>query len=83
MAGASIGLITLVGIVLPFWIARIEPFLVNVLVALAAGTFIYLGATLLIPLSEAGKSRNITFLVALGCVVFFLSNWLAREFLGH
>jgi zinc transporter ZupT len=82
MAGASLGLITLVGIALPFWLGAISSALTDVLLALATGTFIYLGATLLVPLSEAGKSRSITLLVALGFVVFYFSSQLFALFLG-
>ena len=78
MAGASLGLITLVGIVLPFWAGKVSSFWSDSLLALAAGSFIYLGATLLVPLSEAGKSRWITLLVLLGFGFSSLSNWLVR-----
>lgn len=82
LAGVSLGLITLVGIALPFWAGGISSFVTDALLALAAGTFIYLGATLLVPLSEAAKSRWITLLVFLGFIVFFLSNWLVGHLLG-
>lgn len=82
LAGVSLGVITLAGIALPFWLGAIDVFYSDVLLALAAGTFVYLGATLLVPLSEAGKSRSITLLVALGFAVFALSNWFVRLFLG-
>ncbi|MGH7824796.1 MAG: ZIP family metal transporter, partial [Candidatus Binatia bacterium] len=65
-AGGSLGIVTLVGITLPFWLQETSRFFTDALLALAAGTFIYLGATLLVPLSEAGKSRWITLLVVLG-----------------
>lgn len=80
MAGGSLGFITLVGIAIPFWLGKVNPFLADALLALTAGTFIYLGATLLVPLSEAGKSRWITILVALGFVAFFFGNWFIRFF---
>lgn len=82
LAGVSLGMITLVGIALPFWLGAINSFFSDVLLALAAGTFVYLGATLLVPLSEAGKSRWITLLVVLGFAVFFLSSQLVTLFLG-
>jgi zinc transporter ZupT len=75
MAGGSLGFITLVGIAIPFWLGKVSPFLTDALLSLTAGTFIYLGATLLVPLSEAGKSRWITILVALGFVVFSIGDW--------
>jgi ZIP family zinc transporter/zinc and cadmium transporter len=81
LAGASLGIITLFGIALPFWLGEISAAVTDALLALAAGTFIYLGATLLVPLSEAGKSRSIPLLVILGFVAFFLSNWLVGLFL--
>lgn len=82
MAGLSIGLVTLVGIAVPFWLGEISDVLTDSLLAVATGTFIYLGATLLIPLSEAGKSRAITFSVVVGFAVFFVSQWLVGLFLN-
>jgi zinc transporter ZupT len=81
LAGVSLGLITLVGIALPFQLGQINPFAADALLALASGTFIYLGATLLVPLSEAGKSRLIPFLVVLGFIVFVISNSLVDRFM--
>ena len=78
-AGGSLGVITLVGIVLPFWVQGIDRSFSDALLALATGTFIYLGATLLVPLSEAGKSRSITLLVVLGFVAF----WATSRLVGH
>ncbi|MGH7834631.1 MAG: ZIP family metal transporter [Candidatus Binatia bacterium] len=75
-AGGSLGVITLVGIVLPFWVQGIDPSFSDALLALATGTFVYLGATLLVPLSEAGKSRSITLLVVLGFVAFWATSRL-------
>lgn len=77
-AGGSIGMITLLGIVLPFWFQQMNPHIAEILLALASGTFVYLGATLLVPLSEAGKSRPITLLVLLGFVAFYISQRLVR-----
>jgi zinc transporter ZupT len=75
-AGASLGIITLVGIAVPFWLGEISGFATDALLAISGGTFIYLGATLLVPLCEAGKSRAIPFVVVLGFGAFFLSDWL-------
>lgn len=82
MAGGSLGVITLAGIAVPFWLGAVSSSFTDTLLALAAGTFIYLGATLLIPLSEAGKARWITLLVFVGFVAFFASEWLVELFLG-
>jgi zinc transporter ZupT len=79
-AGTMIGLITLVGIALPFWIGGVSSFLGDVLLALATGTFIYVGATILIPLSEGGRSRWATFSVVLGFAIFAATAWLTGLF---
>lgn len=79
-AGGSLGLVTLLGIILPFWAWQVEPYFADVLLALAAGSFIYVGATLLVPLSEAGRSRWITLLVVLGFVIFFATSHAVEHF---
>ena len=79
-AGATIGLITLVGIALPFWVGGVSSFLGDALLALATGTFIYVGATILIPLSEGGRSRWVTFSVVLGFATFAATARLAGLF---
>jgi zinc transporter ZupT len=75
-AGGSLGIITLIGIALPFWVQASDSFFSDALLALATGTFVYLGATLLVPLSEAGRSRSIPLLVVLGFVAFWATNRL-------
>ena len=82
MAGGSLGVITLAGIAVPFWFGAVSSSLTDALLAVAAGTFIYLGATLLIPLSEAGRARWITLLVFVGFAAFFASKRLVELFLG-
>lgn len=81
LAGGSLGIVTLIGIVLPYWVYAFSPFVSDALLALAAGTFIYVGATLLVPLSEAGKSRWITLMVVIGFVVFLISDRALKLFL--
>jgi zinc transporter ZupT len=79
-AGGSLGLVTMIGIVLPFWAWELEPFFADVLLAFAAGNFIYVGATLLVPLSESGKSRWITLLVVLGFGLFYGTSRMVEWF---
>lgn len=79
-AGASLGFVTIIGIVLPFWAGELNPFFADMLLAFAAGNFIYVGATLLVPLSESGKSRSITLLVVLGFAIFYGSSRLVKSF---
>ena len=76
VAGAAIGVTTLVGIAIPFAVGEVSPFLRDASLALATGTFIYVGATILIPLSEASRSRWVTLSVGLGFGLFALTTWL-------
>jgi zinc transporter ZupT len=82
-AGASIGLITVVAILLSFWVSGMSPFLSSIFLALATGTFLYVGTTILIPLSEAGRSRWAILSVVLGFGGFVLTAWAAGRFLGE
>jgi ZIP family zinc transporter/zinc and cadmium transporter len=79
MAGVSIGLITLLGIAIPFWIGDISGTAVNVLLALATGTFIYLGASILVPAAETGGRRWDFLFVAFGFGLFYATS----RILGH
>ena len=80
VAGGSLGVVTIIGIVLPFWARELKPDFADALLAFAAGNFIYVGATLLVPLSESGKSRWITLLVVLGFAIFYVSSRLVESF---
>ncbi len=79
LAGLSIGVITLVGIVIPFLLEEISDTLTDTFLALATGTFIYLGATILIPAAETGRYRWAFALVGLGFAVFFGSAELVER----
>lgn len=80
VAGGSLGVVTIIGIILPFWARELKPSFADALLAFAAGNFIYVGATLLVPLSESGKSRWITLLVVLGFAIFYVSSRLVESF---
>ena len=81
LSGVSIGLITLVGIAIPFLVGGVNSFTTDVFLALATGTFIYLGASILIPAAETGGYRWTFLYVALGFGVFYLSAQLVGMFL--
>lgn len=72
LAGVSIGVITLVGIVVPFLFSGFDSTLTTVFLALSAGSFIYVAATDLIP-AAAGGSRHAYLYVLLGAVAFSVS----------
>ena len=74
LAGLSLGLITLVGIVIPFWVGSISAFAADAFLAIAAGSFIYIGASILIPSVETSGSRLALFMVGLGFAGFFLTS---------
>ena len=81
LAGASIGLITLLGIATPFLVGEVSAFATHALLALATGTFVYIGASILIPMIETGGSRLSFLYVALGFLVFFGSSELLGLFI--
>ena len=82
MAGVSIGVVTLIGIAIPFLIDGVSDTLTNVFVALATGTFIYLGASILIPAAETGGYRWAFIYVGVGFGGFYLSARIVDSLLG-
>lgn len=82
LAGVSIGLITLVGIAIPIIVGWLSIFATHALLALATGTFVYIGASILIPMVETGGSRISFLYVGLGFIAFFGSSELIGLFLG-
>ena len=80
-AGLSIGVVTLVGISIPFMVGDVGDTSTEVLLALAAGTFIYLGASILIPAAETGGYRWAFLYVGVGFAAFYGSSELVGSFL--
>lgn len=70
LAGLSIGLVTLVGILIPFAIGEVNESAASMLLGVAGGTFIYIGASILIPTAETGRYRWSFVYVALGFAMF-------------
>ncbi len=70
LAGLAIGVVTVVGILIPFAVGGVSEPLTSNLLGIAAGTFIYLGASILIPTAETGRYRWSFVYVALGFGVF-------------
>ena len=81
-AGISIGIVTLVGIAIPFLLGGVSDSFTGVFLSLATGTFIYLGASILIPVAETGRYRWAFVYVALGFVVFYLTSELIGSLIG-
>ena len=79
LAGLSIGVITLIGIAVPFLVEDLSESLTGVFLGLAAGTFIYLGASILIPTAETGRYRWSFVYVGLG----FGAYWGTAEVAGR
>lgn len=78
LGGVSLGLITLPGIVIPFWLGQFNPSITTALLALSAGTFIYMGASILIPVVETGRVKRGFLYVVLGFAVFYAGSALAK-----
>ena len=72
LAGVSIGLVTLVGIVVPFLVGNVREEVAQVFLALSAGSFIYIAATDLIPAAAGGPGR-FPFLYVIGGMAVFLA----------
>ena len=70
LAGLSIGLVTLVGILIPFAVGEVNESAASMLLGIAGGTFIYIGASILIPTAETGRYRWSFIYVALGFAAF-------------
>jgi len=81
LAGASIGVITVVGILVPFLLGDISPAASSHFLALAAGSFIYIAATDLIPAAMGRESKAVFILVPLGFGAFYGSNRLLGLFI--
>ncbi len=81
LSGVSIGVVTLVGIAVPFLVGGVSSVITGVFLAMATGSFIYLGASILIPAAETGGFRWSFLFVALGFFAFYGSSELVGLFL--
>ena len=75
LAGASIGIATLIGIVVPFLLNDLTSNASYAFLALSSGTFIYIAASDLIPAAGEVRSRGAIFFVLIGFGVFVLSKF--------
>ena len=82
LAGLAIGFVTLVGILIPFALGEVSVELTSMLLGLAAGTFIYIGASILIPTAETGRYRWSFVYVALGFAAFAGTAEVAGRLVG-
>ncbi|MDA1097178.1 MAG: ZIP family metal transporter [Chloroflexi bacterium] len=82
LAGVAIGAITIPGILLPFMFGTVDGRVTYVLLAMAAGTFLYLATTILIPAAGAEHSRPVVFSVVVGAALFGGTSFLVRGVLG-
>ncbi|MDP3062011.1 MAG: ZIP family metal transporter [Chloroflexota bacterium] len=77
LAGVSLALITLVAIPIPFLVGDLNPVLIGVFLSMAAGSFIYVAACLLIPTMETGGYRWSFLWVVVGFATFYAIAQLA------
>ncbi len=76
LAATSIGVITLVAIPISFFVGSANDTLRSAFIALAAGTFIYIAASDLIPAASPARSKNAFLFVLLGFALFYVSQRL-------
>ncbi|MBI4200635.1 MAG: ZIP family metal transporter [Chloroflexi bacterium] len=79
LAGASIGLATMVAIPLPFLLKGSYPLATASFLALSAGSFLYIAAVDLIPATGVRESRIGFLYVLLGVLVFLVTSLLAQQ----
>ncbi len=85
LAGGSIGVATLIGIMVPFAIGELSISTAQIFLALSAGSFVYIAATNLIPAASAGGAgtSRIPFLyVVAGILIFLATSEVAERLLG-
>ena len=82
LAGLTIGVVTLVGIAIPFLVEDLSESLTGVFLGLAAGTFVYLGASILLPTAETGRYRWSFVYVGLGFGAFWGTSELVGSVVG-
>ena len=85
LAGGSIGVATLVGIVVPFALGDVSDHVAHAFLALSAGSFVYIAATDLIPAAGtggAGVSRFPFLSVLVGMAIFLATAEIAERLLG-
>ncbi|MBI2866314.1 MAG: ZIP family metal transporter [Chloroflexi bacterium] len=75
-AAVAIGLITVVGTVFVFVVGELSPTMTGVLLGLATGTFLHVGASDLLPAAARSPSRLVVFFVFLGVALFYASERL-------
>lgn len=82
VAAVMVGLTTVLGTAATLALGSIDPFLVRVFLALAAGTFIHIGASDLLPAAARSPSRGVFLWVLLGFGLFYVSERLLTLFLA-
>ena len=85
LAGGSIGIATLIGIVVPFAVGELRESTAQIFLALSAGSFVYIAATDLIPAASAGGAgtSRVPFLYVLAGILMFLATAeVAERLLG-
>ncbi|MBI4300577.1 MAG: ZIP family metal transporter [Chloroflexi bacterium] len=81
IAAVAVGLTTVLGTAVTLVIGNIDPFLVQVFLALAAGTFIHIGASDLLPAAARMPSRLVFLWVLVGFALFYASEQLLKQLL--
>jgi len=85
LAGSSIGVATMIGIVVPFALGDLTDNMSHAFLALSAGSFVYIAATDLIPAAGSGgatASRFPFLSVLAGTGTFLATGQLAERLLG-
>ncbi|HXE71608.1 MAG TPA: ZIP family metal transporter [Candidatus Nitrosotenuis sp.] len=80
-AAAALGLCTISGALAASLISGLSPASAPALLALATGSFLYIGASDLIPATNVGQDQRVYWTVLLGVLLYLLASWAIPN--GH
>ncbi|MBI2303807.1 MAG: ZIP family metal transporter [Chloroflexi bacterium] len=82
VATVMVGLTTVVGTAVTLSLGSVDSFAIRASLALAAGTFIHIGASDLLPAAARSPSRQVFFWVLLGFALFYASQRILMLFIA-
>lgn len=83
LASAGIGVSTMLGILMIFFLKTVDASMTGIAFAFSAGSALYVGASDVIPEINHSHNRVIPVMVFIGMLLFYLSAGLIEHMLGH
>lgn len=82
IATASIGIATMLGVVVMFFISRVHENIIGIMFAISAGVATYVGASDLIPEINRSKNRISPIIVFAGMALYYITEIIIKQFLS-